>query len=283
MKHAYLIIAHNEFWVLEQLISMLDYSGNDIFVHIDKKVEYHIKYKPSTSILYEVPIENRVDVKWGEDSQIHCELALYKLATEKGTYDYYHLLSGVDLPIKSQHYIHHFFDDHQGKEFIGLMQNAWRTETKLRYYHFFISRPSIKNWKYYLHGCITALQKLLHIKRSILGWEVLAKGANWCSLSHSAVMYILENERFIRKRFKYTYACDEVYKQTLLMNSRFANHIYNTSDEYEGCQRLVDWKRGNPYVWKLEDLETILNSKMLFARKFNYEHKNVVEKLREVL
>ena len=37
MKHAYLIIAHNNFYILEKLIMMLDYPHNDIFIHIDKK------------------------------------------------------------------------------------------------------------------------------------------------------------------------------------------------------------------------------------------------------
>lgn len=36
MKHAFLIIAHNEYPVLEVLLSMLDDERNDIYLHIDK-------------------------------------------------------------------------------------------------------------------------------------------------------------------------------------------------------------------------------------------------------
>lgn len=136
MKHAYLIIAHTEFKLLENLISILDYPYNDIFVHIDKKVEYTIQYKPHHSKLIVVSDENRCNVVWGEDSQIHCELVLYRLAYETEKYDYFHLLSGIDMPLKSQEFIHNFFEQHKGTEFIGLMPNAWRTETKLMYYHF---------------------------------------------------------------------------------------------------------------------------------------------------
>lgn len=39
-KHAYLIIAHNEFDLLQKLISVLDDERNDIFIHIDKKVHF---------------------------------------------------------------------------------------------------------------------------------------------------------------------------------------------------------------------------------------------------
>ena len=63
MKHAFLIIAHSEFSLLQLLIDMLDDTCNDIYVHIDKKVLYmpelHTKYS-HLNIL-----ENRIDVRWG--------------------------------------------------------------------------------------------------------------------------------------------------------------------------------------------------------------------------
>jgi len=37
MKHAFLIIAHNEYPILEVLLSMLDDERNDIYLHIDKR------------------------------------------------------------------------------------------------------------------------------------------------------------------------------------------------------------------------------------------------------
>lgn len=279
MKHAYLIIAHTDFKLLENLISLLDYPDNDIFVHLDKKIDYNIKYNPQHSNIYLVPDNKRVDVKWGEDSQIHSELALYRLAKETGKYDYYHLMSGVDMPLKTQKYIHNFFERNMGTEFIGLMQNAWRTETKLMYYHFFISRPTHKNIRHWLHVGIVAIQKILHLKRKRMGWSILAKGANWSSLTSDAVNYILDRELMIRKRFKHTMACDEVYKQTILINSPFAEKFYSKTDEYKGCLRKVDWKRGNPYVWQLKDYDELINSEMLFARKFSSKHWNLVEKI----
>ena len=35
--HAYMIIAHNQFELLERLIAALDDERNDIYIHIDKK------------------------------------------------------------------------------------------------------------------------------------------------------------------------------------------------------------------------------------------------------
>ena len=37
MKHAYLIIAHNEWEILHTLLTMLDDERNDIYLHIDRR------------------------------------------------------------------------------------------------------------------------------------------------------------------------------------------------------------------------------------------------------
>ena len=47
MKHAFLIIAHNEYPVLEVLLSMLDDERNDIYLHI--AVSYTHLTLPTTS------------------------------------------------------------------------------------------------------------------------------------------------------------------------------------------------------------------------------------------
>ena len=36
-----------------------------------------------------------------------------------------------------------------------------------------------------------------------------------------------------------------------------------------GNQRLIDWKRGNPYTWRKQDFDELVNSDLLFARKFD--------------
>ena len=288
MRHAYLIIAHTEFKLLENLVSILDYPNNDIFIHIDKKVEYCVKYMPKHAHLYHVEEANRVDIRWGDCTQIYSELALYKLAHQYGPYDYYHLMSGICMPIKTQAYIQDYFKRHQGTEFIGLMPNAWRTYKKMMYYHLFTKHLrgfGIRSKaELLINSLLVKMQELLHITRSEDGLEeVLDKGSNLSSLTEAAVSYILSKESFIRKRFVHTFACDEVYKPTLLMNSSFAQKLYNKEDEYEGCRRLVDWKRGNPYIWQNENYDEIMQSEMLFARKFSSKHFDLVEKLTSYL
>lgn len=41
-KHAYLIIAHNNWKILERLLILLDDNRNDIYLHIDRKSDLTI-------------------------------------------------------------------------------------------------------------------------------------------------------------------------------------------------------------------------------------------------
>lgn len=91
-----------------------------IFPAYWSQVEY--ARKPSYLHLQGSPfvLEHRVDVRWGNLSQIRTEYALLEEALKHGSYEYYHILSGQDLPIKTQDEIHQFFHEHRGKEFVGI-------------------------------------------------------------------------------------------------------------------------------------------------------------------
>ena len=103
MKHAFLIIAHNEYPILEVLLSMLDDERNDIYLHIDKRavgLYQKIKgFKIKKAGFY--LIEKNMKVYWGDISLVKVEYLLFETALKNGPYAYYHLLSGADLPIKT--------------------------------------------------------------------------------------------------------------------------------------------------------------------------------------
>ncbi|MGN1262595.1 MAG: glycosyl transferase, partial [Prevotella sp.] len=68
-RHAYLIMAHNEWDLLNTLLSLIDDERNDIFLHIDKKVKHMPElYRPKHSGLYFTP--ERYDVRWGDVGQV---------------------------------------------------------------------------------------------------------------------------------------------------------------------------------------------------------------------
>ena len=61
--HAYLILAHNNWDLLQILIRSIDDVRNEIFLHIDAKVQAIPEFKTEKSQLH--VLEKRVDVRWG--------------------------------------------------------------------------------------------------------------------------------------------------------------------------------------------------------------------------
>ena len=293
-RHAYLIMAHNEWELLNTLLSLIDDPRNDIFLHIDKKVKIMPDlYKPKHSNLYFTP--KRYDVRWGDVGQVHSEMHLFRTAYEHGPYQYYHKLSGVDLPIKPQDYIHDFFDKHEGKEFIGFFTLTdfikGDIERKRRRYYFLMRwnyrTPFVAKWKVTLakivrHAALK-IQDILHVDR---GNELTFRtGHNWVSLTGDAVKYLLEQESFINSRFAYTTCGDEMYKHSILIsNPEIRNRIYDLEDGIHSCMRFIDFnrasaeqkRRGEPYTWQDGDAEELLKSEYLFARKFSSKYPGVI-------
>ena len=140
-KHAYLIIAHNNWKQLSLLLSVLDDERNDIYIHIDKKS----KNVPIDSLRKSVKksklhIYRKFKIYWGHFSQVECELYLFE-KTSKNKYFRYHLISGADLPIKSQDYIHDFFEKNADYEFVHYdteerLKNDHEIGRRTRIYHF---------------------------------------------------------------------------------------------------------------------------------------------------
>ena len=108
-KHAYLIIAHNEPWLLQTLVSLIDDVRNDIFIAIDSHSDINL-FKDVKTSKSRLTFTKQCDNRWGSVKQIETEYVLFEAARNAGVYLYYHLLSGQHLPIKSQDYSHKVCD-----------------------------------------------------------------------------------------------------------------------------------------------------------------------------
>lgn len=290
-KHAYLIIAHNNFYILERLILLIDDTRNDIYLHIDKKVNNfdfdYFKKIPKFSDIYFV---DRINVGWGSFNMIKAELNLFKAAS-KNNYEYYHLISGVDLPIKTQDYIHDFFDRHKGKEFLTCLKDQFtkkqNIEARLSKYYLFQQFGRNNRIAKFINNIFIKIQDILKVNR-YKGEFKIYYGAQWVSLTHNAVEFLLSKEDFIERTFKYTLCCDEVYKQTVIMqNNELRKNLY--LKEYNEAHvsynmRHVDWKRGCPYVFRESDYKELMEIYSLFARKFDENvDKNIVDMIYNAL
>lgn len=287
--HAYLIIAHNQFELLNQLLRAIDYVENDIFIHIDQKAGNIDEQKIVEGITQsQVHFIKRQNIVWGHFSQIECELSLFTAAVEKKDYQYLHLISGVDFPIKSQKYIHEFFDRNNGKEFIHFEGKDFPEEDyeKVRCYYplqkYVGNKKKDSSFLYCIQRAIVNTQKLLKVDRHKKENIRFYKGANWVSITGAFARYLVEHKEELYKTYRYSMCCDEVFVHTLFMNSPFQDNLYDKSfaDDYKMCKRYIDWNRGGPYVFRLEDYDELMASDALFARKFSYDiDRQIVDKI----
>lgn len=278
-KHAYLVMAHSNAESLINCIKSIDDERNDIFIHLDKKWKdvdcSLIENAAKKSHIY---FTNRISVSWGGDTQIKCELLLLRLAIDTGDYDYYHLLSGQDMCIKTQDYIHKFFAEHYGVEFVAIGDDEWTESVsgRVKYYYFLQGRRDsyILN---YTNKILKVLQKLVGVNRLRNNKLKLMSGSQWFSITGELAKYLLEKEDDIWKMFGKGRCVDEMFLQTMVTNEpKFFNAVYGfANNEYPkemANLRLIDWKRGNPYVFKEEDFEEIVKSPFCFVRKVTAEN-----------
>lgn len=288
-RHAYLIIAHNNWYILSKLVSLLDNSRNDIYIHIDKNsypssyLEQSIKNQvKEAKVLF---IESR-PVSWGGYSLIDVTLRLMATATEEYHYSYYHLLSGSDLPLKDQYQIHEFFDANQGSEFIHFGKKEWIDIIQSRMKYYWIFQEYVGNSKRIDKIAIRFLNRMCVLFQKIIGINRLVNlqvsgGSEWFSITDESARFLLSKRDFIERHFKYCICADESFVQTIIINSDLKKKVYNfNSHNDKDCTlRYIQWENGKPHVLKMEDYDQLINSGCIYARKFDETDKELVDKI----
>ncbi|MBD5132930.1 MAG: beta-1,6-N-acetylglucosaminyltransferase [Clostridiales bacterium] len=279
-KHAYLIIAHKDDYTFRTLLRLLDDERNDLFIHMDMKNKAYRPIETNNLVKFSkvYHTSERINVQWGGFSQIRAELLILHEAVSHGPYRYYHLLSGQDLPIKSQDHIHDFFEHNAGKEFICFESDVFSHQRRVDKYHFFQETLG-SEWRlstspvYMLNRILLKIQSLSGVKRNkSIDFK---KGPNWFSITDDLANFILGKEDWVQKTFKFTNCADEVFLQTIVHDSDYANHLYypKYDNDYHAIMRLIKWEgiRLHPHIWRITDKRELQGSDLLFARKFDCE------------
>lgn len=292
-KHAYLIMAYNQEKLLIELVKALDDFQNDIFIHIDKKSRLNaeeIEKQINKSNCY---FTKQVAVGWGGQSLIEATLLLLKKSTETGKYDYYHLISGQDFPLRSQKEIHKFFDEHQGQEFISCKKMNSKYEERIRYYYLFQDMFGGRTiWNKIVKKISIGIQKKLKVNRMKNKYLCYGIGSQWFSITDHMARYVLSKEAEIKQNFYKGFCADEIFLQTLWLNAPFYNeklhyHSKVTQDPYideiyHDVKRAIDWVRGTPYTYCENDYEMLKHSGCLFARKMSEDKSmKLIKRLKE--
>ncbi|BAZ68438.1 MAG: beta-1,6-N-acetylglucosaminyltransferase [Pelatocladus maniniholoensis HA4357-MV3] len=283
MKIAYIILAHKYPKQLLRLINRLNTDDVSFFIHIDKKADSQFFHQLVTQLqdLPNVYFLKRYDSAWGSFNIVRATLEGIKLIAEASN-DFDHIvnLSGQDYLIKSNEQIQFFFEANKGKEFLEyfpLPCSKWRGGgfRRVEYWHIrwkdeYLCLPEERKFKSPLNSFLYSLLiPVLFKKRKLDKYFPLYGGSQFWCLTGECVKWIndfvKQNRKFVN-RFNYTFCTDEIFFQTLILNSPFKDKVVNEHLRY------VEWSNINDYHPKIltrKDFEKIKQSKKIFARKFD--------------
>jgi hypothetical protein len=263
VRLAYIISAYQNLDQLARLIRRLHGDETSVVVHVDKKTDDEA-YSMLLAALGDVPSVHfleRHTCHWGGFGHVRATLkGIHELKRRDVDFDYLVLLTGQDYPIKSNDFIHTFFEEYREKSFMAynaLPTPSWSPRGGL---------DRIEYWHLRLYG---RHLRLPWRRRFPSGLRPFGGGAYWC-LSRECVDLVSD---FVAARpdvvdfFKHVDIPDEIFFQTVLINSELRETVVNDNLRY------IDWTRGvRPAVLDIRDLERLRESPKLFARKFDVHH-----------
>ena len=263
---------HENIEQLKILLSLLEYELNDIYIHADKKMALSDSEKNEISSSLKKSnccfIESQYGA-WGGDSLMKIEINLLKKATEI-EHKYYHLLSGSDLPLKTQSYIHNILKN-DGRDYLGIddKENELKLYLHRFRYYYFLQNWCGKNNHIIIKKIQSAsilIQKIFKINRLRNVKFELVKSEQWFSITHNTAEYVLEQYPRYKKYFLHSFIPDESFIYTIINDSYLVNNMEKISLRY------IDWNRGGPYIFGIDDFDELINSPKLYARKFDINH-----------
>lgn len=267
LRHAFLVEGMGDSTILQNFIDVMDQPSVVFFIHWDKKFVLPILSAKHAEIKF---IEQS-KVSWGSTSLSKVTLRLLEEAF-KEKFDYYHLISSQDFILCNWDCFDEFFSRNKGKQFIDISELNTIFSHRISTYHYLEQVDLPRKLKYKLSNFSGKLQQLVGIdrlKKFHLKRET-PKGEHWFSIDNNFVGELLSSKsrRLIEQLLKYTFISDEMWVQLLYYNSHFFEYDFTKI-------RLIDWKRGNPYIFKESDFSLLkrdLNmQKLIFIRKVDVD------------
>ena len=261
MKIAYLIAAHRRLEQLERLIRRLDDAETTFVVHVDLRAgkEPYEELRRRTTDLTNVHYVDRHLGYWGGFGVVRAALkSIRYLVDERVPFDYAALLSGQDYPLRPPAAIRRSLADAGGVSFME--------------YH------TLPFWGWGKRGGLDRVEDFHVIGRIVLHLRLPRKrripdgltpygGSRTWFLRREVVehvdTYVRANPASVRF-FEHTLSPDELLFHTFVLNSSFADSVVNDHRLY------LEWRGGsNPATFTIADLDRIVASDALFARKFD--------------
>lgn len=301
---------------MKRLVDRLNDAETNFFIHVDKKsnqkefenafISPHYK---NSNIVF-VPENKRIDCFWGDRSILIAALNTMKLYLKDNNGGPFVLLSGQDYPLRSNKYIHHFFENHPKDNFIRVINLPDLTNIREHYgwdrltnYTFDCRNPKNPRMKAKIEPFSFRVKTLVGFVRlaiyrpQLLPFALkcymrkrhypkgLIKTLNefWISLNQSTAQFLIktfnEHDNYM-KYYQYVHVPDKTAFCAILCGNDEIKSTIRPMVHY------IDWthgKNGSPKTLDESDLPFIQSALaekeyILFGRKFEADS-SVLDKL----
>jgi hypothetical protein len=261
MRQVILIHAHKDIGQLNALVSQLLDDDFLIYVNVDAKSAIDIKSLHPAARL----VLPRIAIHWGRFSQVEATLhSMRQVLAEVGAFDKLVFISAQDAPLLPNRRLKMELAALAGRELldcVAIGPQDWACAERYQYFH------SGDELGVLVCRAANRIMRVGGLRRAMVnGWQPWG-GSSWWSLSRECVAAILERVRTdpaIVRFFRRVYCPDELFFQTLVMNSPFRSRV--VADNF----RHIGWAGADarhPRVLDESDFAAISASRAHFCRK----------------
>lgn len=275
MTIGYVVSAYRLPGQLVRLVHRLHTETSHFVVHVDRKTDRRLYQEmvDGTRELGRVDFVDRHVCHWGGFGHVRATLkGIERLYADGVPFDYVVLLTGQDYALRRASEIEAYLGGAQGRSFMSywpLPHEGWSGRGGL---------DRIERWHLVrsggLHVALPWIRRRL--PDDLVPW---GGGPYWC-LSRAVVDeirgYLLAHPELVRF-FEHVWIPDELFFQTIVLNCPLRETVVNDNLRY------TDWARSPaPAILGRDDLDAMLGSGKLFARKFDTTvHGDVLDLLDE--
>lgn len=283
-KHAFLMLVHKQPELMGRIVKVLASPTHFFYIHVDKKsgnIEaYRKEVRDIPNVFF---MEDRESIYHCGISHLYALIRMFKeAASSPNDYDYYHVISGQDYPLRSNEQFDSFFE---GTDHSFMWIDQYQTKLLNFKYHYWSrsyhpNNTSTRWAKLYQKLHLALIPYLLFRRKPIPNYT---GGWDWFSWNKKVLKYFLseiERNPQIVERYNYTVCPTEHIFHTMVNNV-----LEEMGIEATNPLRYISWRPHReisnnylPFIFREEDYEYIIDSKAFFCRKVDqYESATLLD------
>jgi hypothetical protein len=261
MKHVILIHAHKDLGQLNALVGQLAHADFLIYVNVDARSGIDVTRLAAPARL----VRRRIPIHWGGWSQVRAILnSLAEILDAVPDFGKVVLISAQDFPLLSNQALQQALEAWRESELIDCIAAApegWACQERYQYFHF---RGSAR-----CSRVLARAMRLLGLRRKMPRAMRAYAGSSWWALSRpclEAILHRVQADPSLARFFSTVASADELFFQTLVMDSPFAPKVVAKNFRY------VIWPDAgacHPKILDAADFPGIARSGAHFCRKLD--------------